>query len=274
MQQYYKVSIYSLNILPKQLIQLERKTTNPDGFVIISYPGDQVLYNKNQMNRIDRLFGILTILQSKKYVTADQIANKFEISIRTVYRDIKALSESGIPVSFEQPKGYFIVQGFFLPPLSLTIEEANALILMTSLAEKFADKSITRHSKSAITKLLTILRYSDKDKAEIISSNTYVYLPDNERIDAEYLSIIQQSITEKIILEIEYTNNQGIFSKREIEPIGLAFYSNQWHLIAWCWKRNQYIDFKTRMISKLIKTPNTFRNKSHWTIHEYFKSLL
>jgi predicted DNA-binding transcriptional regulator YafY len=225
------------------------------------------------MNRVDRLFGILTLLQSKKYVTADQIAAKFEISIRTVYRDIKALSESGIPVSFEQPKGYFIVQGFFLPPLSLTIEEANALILMTSLAEKFADRSITKHSKSAINKLLSVLQYSDKDKAEIISLNTCVYLPDNEKIDVEYLSIIQQSIAGKILLEIEYTNNQGISSKREIEPIGLAFYSNQWHLIAWCWKRSQYIDFKTRMISKLKSVSIPFRKKDHWSIDKYINSL-
>ena len=63
------------------------------------------------MNRIDRLFGILTTLQSKKHVTALQLAGKYEISVRTVYRDIKALEELGIPVGFEQPKGYFIVQG-------------------------------------------------------------------------------------------------------------------------------------------------------------------
>jgi predicted DNA-binding transcriptional regulator YafY len=225
------------------------------------------------MNRIDRLFGILTILQAKKYVTADQISDKFEISNRTVYRDIKALSELGIPVSFEQPKGYFIVQGFFLPPLSFTIEEANALILMTSLAEKFADKSITKYSKSALNKLLAVLRYGDKDKAEIISSNTRIYLADNEKTDVEYLSIIQHSITDKIILDIEYTNNQGIFSIREIEPIGLAFYSNQWHLIAWCWKRNQYIDFKTRMISRLNSTSIPFKKKDHWSIDKYIKSL-
>ena len=82
------------------------------------------------MNRIDRLFGILTYLQSKKYVTAEAIAEKFKMSVRTVYRDIKALNEQGIPVSFEQHRGYFIVQGYFLPPVSFSTEEANALLLM------------------------------------------------------------------------------------------------------------------------------------------------
>ena len=97
------------------------------------------------MNRIDRLFGILTLLQSKKYVPADKIAEKFKISVRTVYRDVKALCEQGIPVSFEQNRGYFVVQGYFLPPVSFSSEEANALLLMEGLVNSFADKSIKTH---------------------------------------------------------------------------------------------------------------------------------
>ena len=89
------------------------------------------------MNRIDRLFGILTLLQSKKYVPAEKIAERFGISVRTVYRDIKALGEQGIPVSFEQHRGYFIVQGYFLPPVSFSTEEANALLLVQSMVSGF-----------------------------------------------------------------------------------------------------------------------------------------
>ena len=80
------------------------------------------------MNRVDRLFGILTLLQSKKFVPAETIAAKFGISIRTVYRDVKALCEQGIPVSFEQGKGYFVAQGYFSSPVAFSSEEANALL--------------------------------------------------------------------------------------------------------------------------------------------------
>ena len=225
------------------------------------------------MNRIDRLFGILTLLQSKKFVTAGYLADKFEISVRTVYRDIRALEESGIPVSFEQPKGYFIVQGYFLPPLSLTMDEANALILMASLSEKFADKSIDKHCQNALTKLRAILRYSDKEKAEIISSNISIWPSSDDQPDTAYISTIQKSIVNKTIIDIEYTNNQNQFSKRELEPIGLSFYSNQWHLIAWCWKRKDYRDFKVKMISKLTDTHNPFRKSDHLTINEYIQQL-
>jgi predicted DNA-binding transcriptional regulator YafY len=225
------------------------------------------------MNRIDRLFGILTLLQSKKYVTASYLSDKFEKSVRTVYRDIRALEESGIPVSFEQYKGYFIVQGFFLPPLSLTMPETNALILMASLSGKFADKSIEKHCHSALTKLKAILKYSDKDKADLISSNISIWLAPDEVPDTEYLSVIQKAIVNKTIIEVEYTNNQNQFSKRELEPIGLAFYSDQWHLISWCWKRNEYRDFKVKMISKLIDTSQPFKKTEHLTINEYIKQL-
>ena len=102
------------------------------------------------MNRIDRLFGITTLLQAKKYVPAEQLATQFDISVRTVYRDIKALSEQGIPLSFEPQRGYFLVPGYFLPPVSFTPDEANALLLET-IAATLAAQSIRAHSDTAFS---------------------------------------------------------------------------------------------------------------------------
>jgi len=118
------------------------------------------------MNRIDRLFGILTLLQSKKYVPAEKIAEKFRISIRTVYRDVKALCEQGIPVSFEPNRGYFVVQGYFLPPVSFNTEEANALLLMETMVQGFADKSILQHYSSALLKVKNVMRSKEKEQLE------------------------------------------------------------------------------------------------------------
>lgn len=225
------------------------------------------------MNRIDRLFGVLTLLQSKKSVSAGFLANKFQISTRTVYRDIRALEELGIPVGCEQPGGYFIVQGFFLPPLSLTMEEASALILMASLSKKFADKSIDRHCQNALYKLRAVLRYSDKEKAEFMASNISIWSSPEEKTGNEYLSIVQKAIVDRIIINIEYTNNHGQCSERKIEPIGLTFYSNQWHLIAWCWKRKEYRDFKLKMISKLKAAEQSFNKTDHISVNDYLRQL-
>lgn len=225
------------------------------------------------MNRIDRLFGILTLIQARKFVPARQIADKYELSIRTVYRDIKALCELGIPISFEPAKGYFVVQGYFLSPLSFTPEEANALILMAALSEKFADRSIARHSTSALNKIKNVLRSYDRDKSEHIAGQISVYLPETEQATNDFLSVIQQSITDKITLGITYTNNQGIASKREIEPIGLTFYTHQWHVIGWCRTRKVYRDFKVKMIGTLRLTGEPFRKTNHWDINRYIQSL-
>ena len=206
------------------------------------------------MNRIDRLFGILTTLQSKKHVTAAQLADKYEMSVRTVYRDVKALEELGIPISFEQPKGYFIVQGYFLPPLSFTTDEANSLILMASLAEKFADRSIAKHSNSALSKIKAVLKSADKDKTNRFSDHINIYNPKPSKTENDYLIDIQASITQQIIIAI---------TTREIEPTGLVFYNMEWHLIAWCWKRNDYRDFIVKKISNITCTKQPFQKKDH-----------
>ena len=123
------------------------------------------------MNRIDRLLSVLTLLQAKKYVPAEKIADKFRISIRTVYRDIKSLNEQGFPIGFEPNKGYYVMQGFFLPPVAFSSEEANALLLMNALVQGFADKSIQTHYTTALNKIQSVLRSSQKEKTESLSEN-------------------------------------------------------------------------------------------------------
>ena len=225
------------------------------------------------MNRIDRLIAMLTTLQSKKFVTADFIADKYEISIRTVYRDLKALGEIGVPIAFEDGRGYSILQGFFLPPVLLTSEEANALILISSLSEKFADKTTKKHIENALNKIKAVLRTVDKGKADNLQSQIKIYNPPTTEESTDFLTEIQNAITNKTELEIEYVNNSSEQSKRKIEPIGLTFYSNQWHLIAWCCTRNAYRDFKVNRISHLTNRQEPFKKQNHYDINDYIKSL-
>src|SRR6478672_1915917 len=158
------------------------------------------------MNRIDRLLGILTLIQSKKYVPAEKIAEKYSISIRTVYRDIKALTELGIPVSFEPAKGYFVVQGYFLPPVSFTTEEANALLLSQSLVMGFADKSIQSHYATALNKVKTILRSGEKEKLEVLDNSIFMQMHPNLALNMEYMSPLQNAISARTVIELNYTD--------------------------------------------------------------------
>lgn len=226
------------------------------------------------MNRIDRLFGILVLLQTRKYVTADKIADQFEISVRTVYRDIKALAEQGVPISFEQPKGYFIVQGYFLPPVSFSSDEANALLLMERLVARFADKSILTNYTTALNKVKAVLKTSQKEKLELLNDSIKFQLHHEMLSDeSDHLASLQNAISIQCILEIDYQNNNGESSKREVEPIGLIFYAFNWHLIGWCHLRREYRDFRVSRIRAVRGLDLPFRKKDHMKISEYMKFL-
>ncbi|MEO8404801.1 MAG: YafY family protein [Chitinophagaceae bacterium] len=222
---------------------------------------------------MDRLLGILTMLQSKKYVPAEKIADKFGISIRTVYRDVKALVELGIPVSFEVNRGYFVVAGYFLPPVSFSSEEANALLLIESLVYGFTDKSIQTHYSSALNKVKAVLKTIQKEKLEMLDNSIRLQTPGRLTLDVEYLSLLQTAISGKCIIEINYKNNKEEVSKRELEPIGLVFYAFSWHLIGWCHVRNDYRDFKVARILNLRNTDKPFIKATHISLNDYMKLL-
>lgn len=221
------------------------------------------------MNRVDRLFAIVTLLQSKKFVTGEEIANRFEISVRTVYRDVKAIGESGIPVSFNPNKGYFIVPGYFTPPVSFTIEEANALLLSQTLIGGFADQSIQSEFNTALTKIRSVLKQVDKEKLSFLENGLKMQLP--RRLDSEfdYLSTIQKAITDQLQLKVYYENIKQEVSERKVEPIGLVFYAFSWHMIAYCHLRKDYRDFKLTRIQDLRLTNDSFQVKKHIPIGEY-----
>ncbi|HEX2609330.1 MAG TPA: YafY family protein, partial [Flavisolibacter sp.] len=223
--------------------------------------------------RIDRLFGILTLLQSRKFVPAEKIAEKFHISVRTVYRDIKALCEQGIPISFEPSKGYFVVQGYFLPPVSFSSEEAGALLLMESMVAGMADQSIQRHYSTALNKVKAVLHPSQKEKLERLNQHIKFQFPPCFKNDFDYLTVLQEALAMRTTLEVEYRNTKNEVSKRQMDPIGLLFYAFGWHIIGWCHLRQDYRDFKVARILKIRTTGQPFQKQDHIQLSDYMEQL-
>ncbi|WP_316837562.1 YafY family protein [Pedobacter nutrimenti] len=248
--------------------QSSKLSRRPFKFITFAY-----IINLTLMNRIDRLFGILVLLQTKKYITAEKISDHYQISIRTVYRDIKALIEQGIPISFEQPKGYFIVQGYFLPPVSFNTEEANALLIMERLVAGFTDQSIQTHYSSALNKVKAVLRSQQKEKLEFLNENIKLQLPDYIKNEFQHLSVLQHVISSKILIELDYINNNNESSLRTVESIGLIFYAFNWHLIAWCHLRAEYRDFRVSRIGRIRCLELPFRKQDHMSVADYMKKL-
>jgi len=224
------------------------------------------------MNRIDRLMGIVTTLQSRRYVTAEKLSAKFGISIRTVYRDIRALDELGIPVSFEQAKGYFIVEGYFLPPVSFSQEEGNALVLLASLADRFGDASVAKHTAQALEKIRAVLRANEKEKSSHLADRIRVLNPNPAPKTFDFLADIQKAIAATTTVIIEYMDAKQQKTVREVEPIGMIYYTDQWHLIAWCWMRNDYRDFIVKQIATIKLTGKPFRKADHISLDDHISS--
>src|SRR4249920_2164219 len=152
------------------------------------------------MNRIDRLTAILIQLQSKKIVKAEEIAKRFEISLRTVYRDVKALMEAGVPIGSEAGKGYFIVDGYHLPPVMFNQEEASSILLAGKLVEKMTDESIRVSFESALMKIKSVLADREKDHLETLESFVEVQMPrqhQQPQFPNHFLTDIQKALVNK-----------------------------------------------------------------------------
>ncbi|MBS1680232.1 MAG: YafY family transcriptional regulator [Bacteroidetes bacterium] len=231
------------------------------------------------MNRIDRLTAILIHLQTKRVVKAEEIASRFGMSLRTVYRDVKALMEAGVPIGSEAGKGYFIVDGFHLPPVMFTQDEANSMLLAGKLVDKMADKSVRTAFDSALHKIKAVLSDPEKDHLENLDSHIGVFLRsryehrEQTGFPDDFLTEIQRGIAQRNVLSIEYVNMDEKLTQRLIEPAGIFYYSMAWHLIAWCRLRDSYRNFRVDRIKSLLTTGEHFEKRSDISLQEYFKSM-
>jgi predicted DNA-binding transcriptional regulator YafY len=224
------------------------------------------------MNRIDRVSAILIHLQSKKWVTAGEIAKRFEISLRTVYRDLKALEEAGVPIGAEAGKGYYLVDGYRLPPVMFTREEAGAMLMAEKMVEKFTDNSVNQHYQSAMYKIKSVLPDCEKQFISDLYSNIEIFYNQQSDNPNNFISVIQQSLVNHQLLDIHYRSiSKDEVTCRVVEPIGLCFYSISWHLIAFCRLRNEYRDFRVDRIESLDLNPSKFEPRESLTLREYFK---
>lgn len=198
------------------------------------------------MNRIDRLTGIILLLQGQRVITAEQIAEHYEISVRTVYRDLSALGEAGVPIIAEAGVGYSLMRGYHMPPVMFTADEAAALFISGQLAEQGADDSLRNSLRSALLKVSSVLPQEKKDYLHRMKDTVGISLRKVSGDDRrESLMPIQDAVVKRLCLEIEYnTANRGALSRRVVEPLGMVFYSRQWHLIAWCRLRGDFRHFR------------------------------
>ena len=226
------------------------------------------------MNRLNRLTAILIHLQSKRVVRAQELADRFQISLRTVYRDVRSLEEAGVPIGAEAGVGYFL-DGYQLPPVMFSNAEASALVFGAKLMEKMADSSLQKPFESALYKIKSVLKTVEKDHLDELESVVDISRYNQPTpFSDQILNQIQAATVQRQVLAIDYQANYTQQpTTREVEPIGLYHYSAGWHLIAFCRLRQDYRDFRTDRIRHVTSTGQLFSRHSLLSLQDYLARL-
>ncbi|MEM9025170.1 MAG: HTH domain-containing protein, partial [Bacteroidota bacterium] len=176
----------------------------------------------NNIARLSRLTAILLKLQTRPSVSVKALAEEFAVSTRTIYRDLEALEQSGVPVMAGEDGGYALVEGYNVPPVMFTEAEANALIIAEKIVAKTKDYSLINDLASAIDKVRSVLRNSEKDKAEFLSERTIIGKNWDNEVTSDLLADIKKALTNFNPIRIGYQRADETVSEREVEPFAAA----------------------------------------------------
>lgn len=223
----------------------------------------------NDTSRLSRLTAILTQLQTKRLITATALAEKFGVSVRTIYRDIKALEQSGVPVVTEEGKGYSLMEHYRVPPIMFTEAQANALILAEQLVLTNKDASFVKDYTEAIDKIKAVLQHTVKDKANLIADRTRFSYNANAERNSSNLSELQFALTNYAVVKIDYVNEAQQATTRLVEPFALLSTQEAWLMVAWCRLRKEFRYFRLDRIRTLAIQQEKF-TPHKMTLQEYF----
>lgn len=215
----------------------------------------------NDIKRISRLTAIVTQLQTKRLITASELASKFNVSIRTIYRDVKALEQAGIPVIVDEGKGYSLMDGYRLPPVTFTEGEANALITAEQILLKSTDSSLSKEYTAAVSKVKSVMQYPAKEKAELLSNRIAISPAIAGNNASSSLTLIQNALTSFRVLKIAYhAEHSNEETLRSVEPFALYYSQKEnWLLIAYCRLRQDFRMFRLDKIIKLLVLDEHFK---------------
>lgn len=222
------------------------------------------------MTQLSRLISILTILKSKRILTSKELASKYDVSIRTIYRDIRKLEEAGVPIITIEGRGYALMEGYSVAPVQFTEKQANALITAEHIVKQSKDASFVSDFDDALTKIKSVFRDSILKKSEALSNKIIVLNTQREQIASNALSEIQLSITNYNFIDINYRKaNDPLISFRRIEPYAIYSSNNKWILIAWCHLRNEYRAFRIDRIQHFKILQENFDDRG-FNLQDYF----
>ncbi|GAB4089317.1 helix-turn-helix transcriptional regulator [Hydrogenophaga soli] len=230
------------------------------------------------MRRADRLFQLVQIIRGRRLSTAALLAQRLEVSERTIYRDVADLQAQGVPIEGEAGVGYRLGAGFDLPPLMFTADEAQALVAAVRLAQPWLDPAMALSAEQALGRVLSVLPRGLRTAAQALA--VYAPPPEATGLDAataQTLQGVRQAVQGRQRLCIGYTDEQGRRSQRVLRPLGCFHWGKVWTLAAWCEHRQDFRSFRVDRITSLAPPAEgrpVFADEPGRTLADYLRSVV
>lgn len=227
------------------------------------------------MNKTDRMLAIVLELQGKGRQRAEDLADTFETSKRTIYRDIQALCEAGVPLISTPGHGYTLMQGYFLPPLSFTTEEATMLLLGSNYMAQNFDAQYRQAAQSASRKIEGVLPERLRGDVQYLQQSIQFVVPETPGSNAERecLQKLRRALLERLTVRFHYHTRyaqeaQSAQNTREADPYGLVYFANAWHLAAYCHLRQGRRTFRLERMENLELLNRTFQRPTNLQMYQ------
>ena len=221
------------------------------------------------MRRADRLFQIVQLVRGRRLSTAEFLAERLQVSTRTVYRDVADLQAQGVPLEGEAGVGYRMRAGFDLPPLMFTREEAQALVAALRLAQPRLDQELARQGEMALSKILAVLPAPARAAAESLALFAVSHGPDEAT--RERLHRLRLATEQRRFVEVHYLDLKDQRSRRRLRPLGCVFWDAVWTLAAWCELRDDFRSFRVDRIATVDVLDERFRDEAGKTLADLFR---
>lgn len=223
------------------------------------------------MRRADRLFLLIHALRGRRSaMTAQQLADTLQVSLRTVYRDVADLQRSGVPIEGEAGVGYLLRKGADVPPLMFSTDELEALVVGTRFVRAFGGERLGRGATAALLKIEAVLPEELRER----SRRTRIFAPKvADRIEnSGLIDALHAAIEQAQVLRMDYRDGNGRVSERQVEPLALAFWGGAWTLGAWCRLRGDFRSFRPDRIVHYAPTGETFADDPRRNLDAYLRA--
>lgn len=232
---------------------------------------------ERRANRTERLFATILLLQNRPNMTSRDLAEHFGVSRRTIFRDLRALSESGVPLTYSEGGGYEILEGYQLPPLMLSAREAATLLIGTEFMKLQSDSSLRKDADDVALKIRTVLPKEIREFVDRLRSSTvldpyWYHALSAEQDESGKWYKLSEAVAQhrKVIMEYWVASRDEV-TQRRVNPLGLVYYTDHWNLIAYDHLRDDIRNFRIDRIRELYVLTEKFDRPDDFDLEEYLK---